>query len=449
MSHKRFKFWHDLLKHVTSRKKIRLADTIGDTGACWGVDISSWVFEDPHHHAELATVLSSQSNFYYEPTKLMLRIRQRHNRLVELGIAPLYVFPGARNPIRLERRRDQQCLEFLQEFVNNTNIMDGTSQPYIEVRKACTHLHRSVHYTDPKLWRFLAQWLRDEVVAGSYDTESGVVLGAPMEPYWQLVDLEQRGVIEGVFGHHHALVGAGVQRLLAHSMYNGDRKMSALLYERRQLQHIPLKGNKHQVRNLRKNIEEIFPEILALYGTEYSQRPVGEKLSQILRRLPSLLEHYQRGSPYWENVMTQPPGQQHFPRAKTIEEYSQRFQWAANQFRYGPVVRPNNGTARVEPLQPLPEGKTWKECLGYDPIECLPISGSDEYGKAMRFEGSCTFVEEATNEDYLPWYSGAFPIRQGSAENSDNIVTQMDFQRVMESRAYGRKVDDRDPILGW
>lgn len=452
MGIKKFRFWHDIFHHLTKRDKVLVEKEFA--GQTWGVDILPWIYDDPQHFAELAHAVATPDTHYYEPTRLMRRIAQRHERLLAIHIEPIYVFPGAENPLRMQRQRDLQCASYLSRF--HAKYATGDLQHHhgpqsaadsrriakyraLDLGKFCSHLTNTHRFADPRLLPWIARWMQNE--------QGMRVLGAPYEAAWQLVELERANITQGTFGHDAALVWAGAQQILAHSTYTcsfSSRPMTA--YHFRAERDIPAaRVGKKKKRVFYQERKHYLPEAAACYGTEYNERLSGGPLAHVLS------QQFRK----WAQAMEQHEGDTFWQRLGETDAFALHMRRVANQFRYGPVVStttaaPNGDTtATLEPLNPVPEGMTWEECLGFDPLggfEGLEHDAED-YARAMRFDGR-TFLNESLDET-RPWYAGVSPILKEQADGDQAVIAEQEVQDAKKAQNR-RVVDDyHEPILGW
>lgn len=74
---------------------------------------------------------------------------------------------------------------------------------------------------------------------------------------------------------------------------------------------------------------------------------------------------------------------------------------AANQLRYGPVVRKVDEEYALEPLNPLPNNTSWNDAIGFDPLAHL--AEVSDFGDAMMLRNGQSF---ANPETPYAWFQG-------------------------------------------
>jgi hypothetical protein len=443
---KKFKFWHEVLPHVTKRNKAMVKTAFG--GQTLSVDATTLVWESANNMDDVIFAIGNRLS-YYEPTKMMRTFERVHERFLLQDITPVYVFGGAVNPETRPYKGYQQAYTNMHRFYTVHGIgsagigheddveMDHASnRPRLrEYSNAMTQIRR-LSDVDPKVIRFMANWMQSLGMQ---------VIGAPFEPHWQMVELERSGRTSGSICSHMNVVVAGGENVLVNPNYRENMRCSP--YKRSKDL-----GNHNWTYDFTKYMDYL-PEFAAMYGTPYNFRAAGWTVKHIFtKRFPKLVEACRNGEDYWSQMS--------FADAQFVKEYN----IARNQFRYGPVVRSSGDDDkdepqkyRIEPLNPLPDdGSTWEDLLGYDPIATLTIDAAD-YQRATNFDG-CSFVDETTMS---VWYQGIFPKMKSSIieeeknndEEPDGEKPPPDYiEMLRKERARvprpARKVTEPQ-ILGW
>jgi XPG N-terminal domain len=392
---KKFKFWHDVLPHVTKRKKVLVKNEY--SGHTLGVDADSLVWEFANNMDEVIRAIGNRLS-YYEPTKLMRTFERTHERFLLQNITPIYVFGGEENPVARRFQGRDQAYSNMHRFytvhgigssgigsAEDEDMEHHLNRPKLREYNMAASQIRRMRDVDPKVIRFMANWMQ------SLGME---VIGAPFEPHWQLVELERVGRTSGSISSHMNVVIAGGQNVMVNPNYRENMRCSVYRRDKDLCSH-------HWTYDFTKYIDYL-PEFAALYGTLYNVRVSGLTLKYIYKKkFPPLVEAARNGEDYWSQL------------TNANEKFTLQYQRACQQFRYGPVYRDHGGDhSSVEPLNPLPDGSTWEELLGYDPIQTLTVD-PDDYKRAANFDGR-TFVDETS---LSPWYNGLFPKLRDSIEH--------------------------------
>jgi hypothetical protein len=386
---KYFLAWRELLIHVFKRKESRLSNSGLFKGKTLAVDVSSWFQADMQLHRDYAFGLGWRFQ-HYAPERMMEMFQRRHERLLQLDVKPLYVFPGRVNPKRLFRDRELNALEKMRDFYRlsrERRIMNASEQK----RAVCTALHLC-HLVHPDLVTFLADWMKNTL-----GVPADQIINAPFETVWQLRELERTHVTAGTISNDCTLAMIGGQKILVFAKFTGKR----LYYQKfNHGKDIELKKYNHDFRGL----SDYLPEAMTLFETDYYQRVNVPAKHAIKKDFPNYVIDHQR----W--LMNGGGGNgNNYNDPHNPPPMDRNFAMAANMLRYGPVVRSypspaeddsnntnsSNSTVvyKIEPLNPLPAGVTWKEAIGFDPIaDVLYDIAPADYGKAMRFEDGQSFI---------------------------------------------------------
>lgn len=418
---KTFKFWHDVLPHVTKRRKAIVRERYG--GQTIGVDAQALLWEYPSTMDEVAHAIGHRLS-YYEPTKMMRMFERIHERLLLQNIFPIYVFGGQRNPSVRPFLGESLAYDQLYRFhlIHGVSSLENPTPPKLRELRLAAQLIRKLRDADPKLPRFLANWMQ------SLGME---VVGAPFESHWQLVEMERNGRTSGTMSYHMNVVIAGGQQVMVKPNFR-ELMRSAVYDSSKDLQ------NKAWTYDFTGYVDYL-PEFAALYGTAYNFRSDGWTTKNLFhRRFRELVEAIRNGEDYW--------AQQEGPSKEFISEYHR----AKHQFRYGPVWREKNGEYTIEPLNPIPEGFTWEDLIGFDPIHELTVEQHD-YQRAVNFDGRTFLNEAATNV----WYVGIFPkMRVDQDDLQDNDESFVEFLDRWQPGKPKVKVTRpapqlKEPEIGW
>jgi hypothetical protein len=375
---KYFLAWRELLIHVFKRKESRLSNSGLYRGKTLGVDVSSWFQADMQLHRDYAFGLGWRFQ-HYTPERIMEMFQRRHEKLLQLDVIPLYVFPGRVNPKRLFRDREFNALEKMRDFYRlsrERRIMNASAQK----KDVCSTLHLC-HLIHPHLIPFLVDWMKNTL-----GVPAEQIINAPFETVWQLRELERTNITSGSFSNDCTLAMIGGQKILVFAKFTGKK----LYYQKFEYgKDIEYKKYNHDFRGL----SDYLPEAMTLFETDYYQRVnVGAK-DAIKKVFPNYVIDHQRwlmngGGTNYDDPHNPPP-------------MDRNFAMAANMLRYGPVVRSYPSQAeddsssiyKIEPLNPLPVGVTWREAIGFDPItDVLYDIAPSDYEKAMRFTDGHSFI---------------------------------------------------------
>lgn len=421
---KKFKFWHDVLPHVTKRGKIRVDREYG--GQTVGVDAQALLWEFGPNMDEVVRAIGHRLS-YYEPTKMMRCIERIHENLLKQDVNPIYVFGGQRNPVIRPFLGADLAYDQMYRFHMTHGIAAlEPSHPKLRELSLAAQQIRKLRDVDPKLPRFLANWMQ------SLGME---VIGAPFEPHWQLVELERQGRTAATMSSHMNVVVAGGERIMVNPNYRENMKGSK--YSRKS------DLTNHNWTYDFTGYVDYFPEFAAMTGTMYNFRYSGWSTKFIYRkRFVELVECMRNGEDYWAQ------------QEKVSAEFVIEFHQARHHFRYGPVWRVKDGIYTIEPLNPLPEGSTWSELLGYDPKEQLAVDPAD-YERAAKFDGR-SFVDEETMNI---WYVGIFPKMKADQIDDTEIKDEefFDFVDRHDPKQWQKEKPRvtkpfrsvREPEIGW
>jgi hypothetical protein len=388
---KYFGAWRNLLMHVFKRKESRLTNFFH--GRKLGIDVATWLQNDVQLHRDFAYGMGWRFQ-HYQPARIVEMFHRRHERLLAFNITPVYVFPGRPNPQRLFRNREMNALEKIRDFYRQSRqqrIFSTTLQKTL----VASNLHLC-HMVHPQLCVFLAAWLKDTLGVPAEN-----IINAPFETPYQLRELERTGVTIGSISNDITLAMIGSERMLVFCNFPGPNR----IYYRKfyQDKDIDLKKYQHDFRGL----SEYLPEALTFFESDYWQRHQTSVKDSLKKNFPNYVIDHQRwlmnGGTFSDYMYPDP----HNPPPMDID-----FVRAANQLRYGPVVRSSATMSAedggsdvggggsvittnytIEPLNPLPDGLSWKDAIGFDPITDVyhDIAPAD-YGDAMHFENCRSFI---------------------------------------------------------
>jgi hypothetical protein len=86
--------WQKALSPISKEKSVKFDVAAGKR---IGVDISVWLHKTCHKDS---TALCMTCEPMYPPESLLLSLKQMHQQLVDAKITPVYVFDGARHPMK-------------------------------------------------------------------------------------------------------------------------------------------------------------------------------------------------------------------------------------------------------------------------------------------------------------------------------------------------------------
>lgn len=419
------KFWKAILPVVFQRNKRSYEKLRG-----WkiGIDADFWIFDNVAHLRTLSRAALGNCQGYYEPTELVQSFFRRHEKLLNFGIEPTYVFSGQRDhPMILQTTlRVRNAQREFQELVAHRKlrvgkVTEGENVASTRYARRFGNLLRLTRDVDPQLPVFIGRALQEQGIRA---------VQAPFLARYQLVAWELDGTTDASWterdGH---FVGLGSRKLVLGGGSSSDR--TTRLYQRDR-DFVPGRCH-HHVLAERKN--EYLDVATVLFGCDYMHRlePSGRGV-QPKSLFQAILSEYIDAQDTDKIQGESSNRVDELMRGKwQMNSYQiERFQKAVNMFRYCPVLRQQsacfvggtngrdnagstsaicsnnntNGGWEVVPLHPLPSNKTWKEMIGFEPSSQLPV-GANDYGPASQFQQNVLSFNY--REPSGQWYESVTP----------------------------------------
>jgi hypothetical protein len=431
-------FWNELFPQLVKKERVPLSKFFGGTRL--GVDMGSWLRAESDFFTEAVSALSTPGRTVYTPRRLMDALQLRHQKLVEACVAPVYVFPGAPNPMEVYNEKDLAVHDNIEKYLANTAAAAAPQQEHgqepqppesqyavkMSVKEQRSQMKvnlRRSRILDPGLIAFLGEWMRT--------TGNMEVVNAPFETTWQLLDMERTDETQGTITEDGTLVMAGARLVLFNGHYPPDKFTGFRVYNRDKFMDVSTRSklNKHKWPTLTEHPDHL-PEAGTLYGTRYWLRKKLHGVGDIMRLHFPMAVARARGEP-----MT--PG-----NPETIAVFNQ----AVNQMRYGPVARiDNDGNCVVEPLEKWPDDTlAWRDVLGFDPHQTLAMDPKDYYA-ARNFEDGLSFTRATAPRK--AWFSNltcANTRWEDEVEDEDGWESRAEKQAKKQAKKEAKKQSSVD-----
>ena len=391
------KFWRAILP-VVHRRKRRGFERL--RGLRVGIDADYWMLDSSSHLRTLSRAALGTCQGYYEPTELVQAFFRRHEKLLNFDIKPTYVFSGRlihpmiKPPAQYIRNAERE----LEELIAWRRLLrdEQPGAPSSRYPRKFATLLRTTRQVDPKLGVFVAQALAEQGIR---------VFCAPFLARYQLVAWELDHRIDATWterdGHYLAL---GSRRLILGGTFS---KNESYMYHR----HKDMKPGVciHNVLAERK--DDYLGVATAMFGCDYIDQVRMLRLRTNVIFQQKLVDYIEANESQDEGKLDQLMRGDWQMTPFQID----RFQKAVNMFRHCPVLRPQqsatSGTPewRLVPLHSYSSDKQWKDMIGFDPADELPVA-PEHYEAASRFQSPTPFhFREPKEDEPSNWYDSVTP----------------------------------------
>jgi 5'-3' exonuclease len=364
-------------------------------GSRIGVDLSIWL-----HIAVQSTEVALCLHMFptYVPNEVLSEIQRRHHVLVDSGFTPHYVFDGKRHPIKRIARQAREG-SFLEAWNRLEAFMTkgkSTNSPISDKERKDAVKDMLLH-TKPgeEIISLVKNWMMAECI--SYEC-------APFEADWQLIALEQQGIIDGIMTNDSDLIALGGSNLYFDAKFASSGKESTCVHFNRS---DVLASNTYVLFN---RFEKHLPEVAAFLGCDYIKRLPGSGPATVLKGVGTrrgLLESYLAAED--RQAFLDGMGRKH-----NLPSYSLDFNRACHLFRHAPYYN-----CRLNMLLPLAEiddgAGSWPSIIGFDPNELLFPLTQENYSCASKFD-CCSFQSGVELKTFLP------PVYKGTLSDNPGVT---------------------------
>uniref|UniRef100_A0A7S2KZ73 Exonuclease 1 n=1 Tax=Leptocylindrus danicus TaxID=163516 RepID=A0A7S2KZ73_9STRA len=298
----------DLHKDILQRSKEDNAN-IEDLGECTlGIDLSIYLYR-------ILTHCICVEQYHAGPdvpvTYALSLLRKKHNLLVSRGCTPVYVFDGARHPMKAATDAKRKAARSkVEERIDELKENDEETLKKLKAR--CVYPREDV-------LALVVQWFQREGI---------MHFSAPFEAEWQLVSLERQGLIDGIVSEDGDNIILGARTVITRLDFVTG---SCFIYRNHEIWQQESAGAGEWVDHL--------PELATFLGNDYTKRLYGfspRKVSSAI--MPGYISAKDKDA-FLENIeCTSKWPKSHDPIfQKPALGFKERFKKVASLFRYPPV----------------------------------------------------------------------------------------------------------------
>ena len=288
-------------------------------------------------------------------THALSLLKNKHDQLVSKCCTPLYVFDGAKHPMKHATNEQRKLIKAgLERRLSELEDKD-------EIEK----LQARCVYPREDILKLVVQWMKEEDI---------LHFSAPFEAEWQLVSLERQGLIDAIVSEDGDCLILGAKTVVTRLNFSTG---SCYIYNSNEVWQRECAGRGGYQK------ASVLPEMATFLGNDYIHRLYGFSPTKVKSSImPSYIAATDKDQYLDEIEQTCKWPKSHDPNfKKPAAGFASKFKKVTNLFRYPPIFSLElvNGYEEINLYDPSSYNVTLKPLNCFDNIDnCAPMPSAIE-----------------------------------------------------------------------